>query len=145
MGVESDTNAWSAYGGRWRSVRITYPRYWPPAWGLEPLLALAVGIAVVVGSAGVAVILGVAVAIMAASDLAYGERGDGAILRLRSFGDDRKQRYFVAVDDGGSRRIRAFRVSPHLYERLEQDEVVTVRTTSNLGCVRWIIPASEAD
>jgi hypothetical protein len=69
----------------------------------------------------------------------------GRILRLRSFGDDKKQRYFVAVDDGSSRRIRAFRVSPHLYEGLEQDEVVTVRTTSNLGCVRWIIRASEAD
>jgi hypothetical protein len=51
----------------------------------------------------------------------------------------------VAVDDGASREIRAFKVGPHLYQGLEQGEVVTVRTTRHLGCVRWIIPATERD
>jgi Predicted membrane protein (DUF2207) C-terminal domain len=49
MGVESDTHGWSAYGGSWRPVRITYPHYWPVVWGAEPLLALAVGGLAVIG------------------------------------------------------------------------------------------------
>jgi hypothetical protein len=99
--VESDTNAWSVYGGRWRSVRISYPRYWPPGWGVEPLLALAVGIAVAVGSALFLYFVGDRCSRRACSGrrrcqrrargdprrrsgdhghvrLAYGERGDGA-------------------------------------------------------------------
>jgi len=44
MGTESDTDAWSAYGGRWRLVRVVYPRLWPPAWGLDPLVAIVAGI-----------------------------------------------------------------------------------------------------
>ena len=169
MGVESDTNAWSAYGGRWRSVRISYPRLWPPGWGADPLVAVGVGLAVVAAAAtflyctglsqlddgvfaivplgilGVPVILGVAVVIMAASDWRTAAEVTGPILRLRTFGDDKKQRHYVAVDDGSSRAIRAFKVSPRLYQGLEQGDVVTVRTTKNLGCVRWIIPAPIAD
>jgi hypothetical protein len=168
MGVESDTNAWSGYGGRWRSVRISYPRLWPPGWGAEPLAALAVGLLVVVAAAtilylsglsqldagvfaivplaivGIPVVLGVAVVIMAASDWRTAVEVTGPILRLRSFGDDKKRRYYVAVDDGSSREIRAFRVKPRLYEGLEQGEVVTVQATANLGCVRWIIPGPDS-
>jgi hypothetical protein len=36
MGSESDHRAWSSYGGQWRQVRVTYPRYWPPAYGASP-------------------------------------------------------------------------------------------------------------
>lgn len=43
MGTESDTDAWSAHGGRWRPVRVAYPRVWPPGWGLEPLWSRASG------------------------------------------------------------------------------------------------------
>ena len=169
MGAESDTNAWTAYGGRWRSVRISYPRLWPPGWGMDPLVALVVGLAVLVGSTfflyvsgpalidagafgavplavvGIALILGVAVVVVAASDWRTAVEVTGPILRLRSFGDDKKQRYYVAVNDGGSRKIRAFRVSPRLYQGVEQGDQVTVRATSSLGCVRWIIPAPDAD
>jgi hypothetical protein len=167
MGAESDTSAWSAYGGRWRSVRISYPRMWPPGWGTDPLVAFAVGLAVVVGAAvllygsglslldagifgivllvvlGIPVILGVAVVIMAASDWRTAMEVAGPILRLRSFGDDKKQRYYVAVDDGNSPEIRAFKVGAGVYAGLEQGEVVTVRATANLGCVRWIIREEE--
>jgi hypothetical protein len=38
MGTESDTHAWSSYGGGWRPVRVRYPRLWPPGWGLDPRL-----------------------------------------------------------------------------------------------------------
>lgn len=36
MGAESDTWAWSHYSGRWRQVRVDYPRSWPPGWGRAP-------------------------------------------------------------------------------------------------------------
>ena len=45
LGAESDTVAWSAYGGRWRMVRIDYPRWIPPGWGKRPALATAIGVA----------------------------------------------------------------------------------------------------
>ena len=44
MGAESDTRAWSAYGGEWREVRVRYPLLWPPGWGMGPLNALALGL-----------------------------------------------------------------------------------------------------
>lgn len=57
LGNESTNEAWSSYGGRWRVVRIHYPRWIPPAWGQAPgaaafkaLILLAVAI---MGGAGV--------------------------------------------------------------------------------------------
>jgi hypothetical protein len=163
MGVESDTHTWSADGGRWRPVRVAYPRIWPPGWGANPLVALAAGLAVAVGSgfvlytlgpslfdagaiAGVllvvvcaAVIVGVAVVLMAGADWKTTVEVTGPILRLRSFGDDEKRRYYVAVDDGAAPVIRAFRVSARHYSGLEQGELITVRATKNLAHVQWII------
>jgi Predicted membrane protein (DUF2207) len=163
MGVESDTHAWSAYGGRWRPVRVAYPNLWPPGWGTDPLVALFASAAVVVGAAvflyfvgaflldggsvGAAgfviacglVVGGVAVVVMAWSDWLSGVEVTGPILRLRAFGDEKHRRYYVAVDDGRSSSIRAWRVSPSNYANLAQGEVVTARLTPRLGCVRWII------
>ncbi len=70
----------------------------------------------------------------------------GAILRLRALGDDDDLRYYVAVDDGSSDRIRALRIDERLYSGLAQGEEITIRLTPNLGCVRWIVGAeNEAD
>jgi Predicted membrane protein (DUF2207) len=41
LGSESAHEAWSSYGGRWRVVRIRYPRWIPPAWGQAPAGAAA--------------------------------------------------------------------------------------------------------
>jgi Predicted membrane protein (DUF2207) len=174
MGAESDTHAWSSYGGRWRPVRISYPRVWPIGWGLDPAVGAAAGLgAALAGSLAlyfvgptladalgdgwwslipglllivpaVAVVVGVALAIMAARDLTSMLEVTAPIVRLRTFGDDDDRRYYVGVDDGGSRSIRAFRVRPAVYAGLEQGEVVTVRHTGNLGCVRWILRADAA-
>jgi hypothetical protein len=168
MGVESDTEAWTAYGGRWRRVRVSYPRYWPPGWGADPILALLVGLGLVVGfglvlytsalaflDAGVfgvvpfgvscvALVIGVAVVVMGASDWRTAVEVTGPILRLRTFGDDDKSRHYVAVDDGESDTIRAWKVNPRHYQGLEQGDVVTARLTRNLRCVRWIIRAEAA-
>lgn len=168
MGVESDTEAWSAYGGRWRPVRIAYPRFFPPGWGADPARTLLVALAVAAGAAivlyargtelvdaglfgalpfavvSLALVVAVAVVVMSAADYATAMEVTGPILRLRAFGDDGK-RYYVAIDDGNSSVIRAFRVSPRLYEGLEQGVTITARITSRLGCVRWIVPATESD
>ena len=168
MGVESDTDAWTAYGGSWRHVRISYPRYWPPGWGVDPTVALVAGAAVVAGCglllylgaptlldagvfgalpltiAGIGVVVGVAVVLMAASDWRTAVEVTGPILRLRTFGDDEKRRYYVAVDDGTSNTIRAWRVKSPRYEGLEQGQVITARLTRNLRCLRWVIPADAA-
>ncbi|HET9462312.1 MAG TPA: hypothetical protein VFO56_10285 [Gaiellaceae bacterium] len=167
MGVESDTHAWSAHGGRWRPVRIAYPRVWPPGWGAHPLAAFAVGLAAAVGSGFVlytvgptlldaggfasvvllgmcaAVVVGVAVVLMAGADWKTAVEVTGPILRLRTFGDDEKRRYYVAVDDGSSPVIRAFRVKERHYSGLQQGEVITVRTTKNLAHVQWIIARAD--
>jgi hypothetical protein len=165
MGVESDTHAWSSYGGRWRPVRIVYPRLWPPLWGKDPVVATviglgAVGAAVLVlytfgaalldsGALGLVflllpstiVVVGVAVVIMAWTDWLSTTEVTGPVLRLRTFGDEKNRRYYVAVDDGTSRSIRAWRVSPARYQGIEQGDVVTAHLTRNLCCVRWIIHA----
>lgn len=165
MGVESDTEAWTSHGGRWRRVRIAYPRLWPPGWGADPLVGLLVGLALVVGlglllyttgpellDAGVfgavpfavaclGVVLGSALVVMAGSDWRTAVEVSGPILRLRTFGGDDNSRYYVAVDDGESDVIRAWKVSRARYEGLEQGDVVTARLTRNLCCVRWIVPA----
>jgi hypothetical protein len=168
MGVESDTHAWSTHGGRWRPVRITYPRYFPPGWGVDPARALLVALAVSVGlaiflyalgaeliDAGLfgavpfavaclGVVVGVAVIVMAAADYRTADEVTGPILRLRALGDDDK-RHYVAIDDGTSPVLRAFRVSAGQYQGLEQGDTVTMRITSRLGCVRWIVPASATE
>jgi hypothetical protein len=167
MGTESDTEAWSAYGGRWRRVRVSYPRLWPPAWGADPLVASGVGLAVVVASgiflyvlgpslvdAGAlasvpllaacgGVILGAALVVMAGADWRTAIEITGPILRLRTFGDDEKRRHYIAVDDGRSDAIRAWRVSRARYEGLQQGEVITARLTRNLSCVRWVVHAED--
>jgi predicted membrane protein DUF2207 len=169
MGVESDTHAWSAYSGRWRPVRVSYPRLWPPAWGKEPARALLFGVGVSVGlgvfpyvlgpsqlEAGVfgavtfvvacsAFVLAVPAVVMAARDWHDETEVTGPILRLRALGDeDDELRYYVAVDDGASDRIRAFRIDEDDYRGLAQGDVITVRLTSNLGCVRWILREEDA-
>lgn len=163
MGAESDTRAWSAYGGSWREVRVSYPRLWPPGWGSEPAAASSVGLAVAVGAAILLYVIGpsfldagaIATAqlvliacigllgLLASLRGAADTRGEfditGPILRLRAFDEDDDTRYYVAVDDGVSPGLRAFRVSREQFRGLRQGEVVTVRATGYLGRVRWIV------
>jgi hypothetical protein len=172
MGTESDTAAWSAHGGRWRPVRVSYPRLWPPGWGLSPLVAAVAGLGAVVAGAlalywlgpglveaangawsilvvaillvpSAAVVVGIALAVMALADSRSTTEVSGPILRLRIVGDEDKSRHYVAVDDGSSRAIRAWKVNALQYLGLRQGQTVTVSATPNLGCVRWIIDETE--
>src|SRR5919201_3550091 len=129
MGAESDHHAWSSYSGQWRSVRIRYPHFIPLGWGLHPLVVvLRAGLALapvvvlllvvpkdlVALPAAIAVVAGLVV-VWAIVDLGSTREVTGQILRLRTYGDDDDKRYYVAVDDGRSATIRAWRVKPELY------------------------------
>jgi Predicted membrane protein (DUF2207) len=152
MGAESAHHAWSSYGGRWRAVRIRYPYLVPLGWGLHPLvvvlragLALAPALVLwlvvpkelVVVPAAVLVAAGLVV-VWALVDLGSTKEVTGQVLRLRAYGDDDSKRHYVAVDDGTSATIRAWRVRPELYSPLRQYEVVTGTLTRNLRYVRAI-------
>lgn len=50
MGAEDDHRAWSRTGGRWRRVRVRYPRWWPPGWGMHPALGALAGAAIGIGA-----------------------------------------------------------------------------------------------
>jgi Predicted membrane protein (DUF2207) len=56
FGAEDDNRAWSRFGGRWRRVRVRYPRGWPPGWGKHP--ALAILLALLWGAVSVAALYG---------------------------------------------------------------------------------------
>jgi hypothetical protein len=169
MGAESDRRAWSSYGGRWREVRIRYPRLFPLGLGRSPAEALirAVPAAVaaffllsVIGGAAtdqveeegpapliavalllvpaVVALLAAIVIIKALADLGSPREVTGQIVRLRTFGSDDSTRFYVAVDDGATRTIRAWRVGSQLYARLTQYEEVTAAVTPHLRHVRSI-------
>ena len=164
MGAESDTRAWSAYGGRWRAVRVDYPQHLPLGWGLHPLIALARGavigavsgflldvtagisdpavaaplsVAPGIGALSASFLLGRSLADLAGSPVTT----EGEILRLRAIGDKGK-RYYVAVNDGSSARIRAFLVKREVYAQLAQGELVAVTATRHLRYVRAVAPLS---
>jgi Predicted membrane protein (DUF2207) C-terminal domain len=152
MGTESAHHAWSPYGGQWRSVRIHYPWLVPLGWGLHPLVVvlragLALAPALVLWLVvpkelvvvPVAVVAGAGlVVVWALVDLGSTREITGQVLRLRAYGSDDDKRYYVAVDDGTSATIRAWRVRSELYSPLRQYEVVTGTLTRNLRYVRAI-------
>src|SRR5262249_21701245 len=46
LGAERERQAWSPIGGRWRLVRIRYPRRLPPGYGRHPLQVALIGLVV---------------------------------------------------------------------------------------------------
>ncbi|HEV7761628.1 MAG TPA: hypothetical protein VGO78_21625, partial [Acidimicrobiales bacterium] len=50
LGAESDHEAWSPVGGRWRVVRIRYPERIPPGYGRHPFKVAALGLLQVAGA-----------------------------------------------------------------------------------------------
>jgi len=162
MGAESATRAWTSSGGRWHAVRIDYPVFVPVAWGLTPIAALgramlravpagfvlflagrisdpavAVPLTVVAGFGALRALFLVtrAVADLTGSPV----RVEGELIRVRAFGDKSK-RYYAAVDDGHSIRIRAFLVPFSMYARLRQGDRVAATVTRHLRHVRSIEP-----
>ncbi len=44
LGAESEREAWSSVGGRWRVVRVRYPNRMPPGYGTHPAIAVLWGL-----------------------------------------------------------------------------------------------------
>jgi hypothetical protein len=172
MGAESDSRAWSSYGGRWREVRIRYPRLLPLGWGMSPRSALfkavvaaaaasfllymlasvapdpraedgarALAAAAVLAVPAVVVLVAAFVIVKSVADLWSMLEVTGQIVRLRTFGSEENTERYVAVDDGTSARIRAWRVSHDVYAPLSQYEEVTATLTPRLRYVRSIGPS----
>ena len=79
-------------------------------------------------------------------DLFSSRTVEGAVLRARTRwapipyafqGEDQQYlRFFVAIDDGRSETLTAYRVKPALYEALPQGSKASLKVTPNLGYVR---------
>ena len=54
LGAESDTEAWSPVGGKWRIVRVRYPHRFPPGWGRPPWKVLFAGLFAALGASAIA-------------------------------------------------------------------------------------------
>ena len=94
----------------------------------------------------IAVVVGAAVLIIrAVSDLSSTAEVTGEILRLRTRGSDDKTRHYVAVDEGTSTTVLAWRVKSEQYAGLEQQEVVTASVTRCLGYVHSITHVAAPD
>jgi hypothetical protein len=68
LGTESDREAWSSVGGRWRVVRVRYPGWLPPGYGLHPALASFYGLLLLAVGAPTVLFVASAVAMVADSD-----------------------------------------------------------------------------
>jgi Predicted membrane protein (DUF2207) len=128
LAAESDTRAWSAESGRWRLVKVRYPRGLNPLAGGRPasrivaavaLLATGVLLVATLGGSGagdgpflVVAAVGAAALVTALADLTSARRVvTGRVLRYRvRQRDDDRQVWFLAVDDGSQDRIRAWRL-----------------------------------
>src|SRR6185312_8800494 len=117
FGEEDDHLAWSAHGGRWRRVRVRYPRAIPPGWGRHPALATFLG--VLWG--------GLAVWLLTRFGRVDGQVGlVGTAVRCRqrqrvlASNDPPKYWYYVALDDGSRDRIAAYCVKEEIYRQIRQ-------------------------
>ena len=61
---------------------------------------------------------------------------EGEVLRERTWGTDENITHWVAVDNGKSPVVRAWRVSPARATEVDQNQVVRARVTPLLGFVR---------
>jgi hypothetical protein len=180
LGAESETEAWSSVGGRWRVVRVRYPKLIPPGYGRHPALMALVGwivlgiglplldivptfadsaldslrddafsgdvptglrIAVpLVAAVGVAIcvsasVVGAAMILTGIGDLLRGRTEiTGRVLRLRERGSEEKTYWYVAVDDGTSTTVRAWRVKT--LPQVTQGATVQALVTPALSHVR---------
>jgi hypothetical protein len=189
LGAEDDHRAWSSAGGRWRRVRVRYPRVWPPAWGKHPgpaiLLAVvsggAAGLAIAwladvagsgrdrslgfsqstydwvgriallgIGVCALVVVWAIWVLVRAVPDLWSRRTVTGEIVRARrrtqgmSSGNQPKYWYYLAVDDGSTDHIRAWRVRAPVWSGCYQGELVNATVTPGLAYVRSVEPATAS-
>lgn len=165
MGAESETHAWTAYGGRWRVVHIRYPQRFPPGWGRSPAAAVAVGLLWVVPVTFVSYVfvarvpalpalVGLAIAAVLFIGFAYGAgtswSGVADIGRRRTLEGEVLRRkdvvthndsgssttaVYLAVYDGNGGELRALRCAPQVASGVQAGDVVRVTVSPHLGHV----------
>jgi Predicted membrane protein (DUF2207) len=161
MGAESETQAWTAYGGRWRVVHVRYPKAVPPGWGRKPLAAVARGLGLLLASAFVvyalrdlagdslpvvrAVLLvpaaigiyGISLLYSGGADLGRRRTLDGQVLRRKeviSHNDSGSSTVavYLAVYDGNGADVRALRCEPQVASGFGAGDVVRATITPHL-------------
>ncbi|MET8146611.1 hypothetical protein ABZU32_40420 [Sphaerisporangium sp. NPDC005288] len=161
-----DKRAWSDFGGMWHVVDVRYPRRilwgrppWPVVFG-GVVAGLAAGfwlwllgvvakaltdwpdaLVMPVAYLGAAVAAGVPIA-FAIADLTTRTEVEGQIVRLRAFrvgGDEHpKYAYWVALDDGRRRQVKALGAEEELWRPLAEGDRVRARVGRRLGWIREI-------
>lgn len=204
LGAESEHEAWSSVGGRWRVVRVRYPRWRPPGYGLHPALvalaglpqlalggaglaalvkagaplpfgsdsnpltgagadlgvagtggsdgemvAYAAGLAIFVTVAAGLALRGLAMAWAGLADLVTGRTAvEGRVLRKRNASRDKQVVYYLAVDDGTTDRLRAWRfrraVSPHPGDMVRAGVTRRLQHVADLELVRTTVDLRTA-
>jgi hypothetical protein len=161
MGAESETQAWTAYGGRWRLVQVHYPSRIPPGWSRTPAVAIAKGLVWIVPAVfvvyvtrevGGLVYLGiVVVALLAfaygvsmlwsgAADIGKRRTLDGEVLRRKeivthSDSGSTTTAVYLAVYDGNGGEVRALRCTPQVASGVDAGEVVRATVSPHLAHV----------
>ncbi|GII67182.1 hypothetical protein Skr01_72670 [Sphaerisporangium krabiense] len=161
-----DRRAWSDFGGMWHVVTVTYPRRF--LWGRPPgpivFAALAAAFFCgfwtwLLGVVGSAVFdwpgsLNLPVAVLAAgltagvpiyrvlADLTTKAEAEGQIVRLRRFrvggDDDPKYAYWLALDDGRTREVKAYGIAEELWRPLAEGDLVRARVGRRTGWVEAV-------
>ncbi len=92
----------------------------------------------IAGARWIALTVAAALVVMALTDLVSRPDVRGQVVRKRSFarrtsGDQPKYRYWIAIDEGTSREVRAFGIDEERWHRLQEGDVVTARVGKRLG------------
>ncbi|MFC4590950.1 DUF2207 domain-containing protein [Sphaerisporangium corydalis] len=163
-----DRRAWSDYGGMWHVVNVRYPRrlMWgrPPLtmilrglvaglftgfwlWLLGIVAHAVLGwpeaLVMPVAYLGAATAAGVPIA-FAIADLTTRTEVEGQIVRLRAFqtgsdgNDNPKYAYWVALDDGHTRDVKALGIGEAQWGTLAEGDRVRARAGRRLGWVEEI-------
>jgi hypothetical protein len=161
MGAESETQAWTAYGGRWRLVHVRYPSRFPPGWARPPAVAIALGLVWIVPAAflvyvtrelGGLVYLGIlVVALLAfafgasmlwsgAADVGKRRTLDGEVLRRREIvthndSGSTTTAVYLALYDGNGGEVRALRCTPQVASGVDAGDMVRATITPHLAHV----------
>ncbi|HYH27478.1 MAG TPA: DUF2207 domain-containing protein [Actinomycetota bacterium] len=114
-----------------------------PAESLRWVRMGAVVLAVIVGIVGLRAL---AALVVSATDLGSASSRTGTVLRIRSFGREGRERHYVAVDDGRSERIRAFRIPTKLrWVPVTEGKHATASFSPRLGYLRDLRPAPQPE
>ena len=164
MGAESETEAWTAYGGRWRVVHVRYPQRFPPGWGRSPAGAIAIGLAFGVPATLVAyalrdrvddgslISLGVVAILLAlvayglvmvwrgAADLGKRVPREGLVLRRKEIvthndSGSSTTAVYLAVYDGNGAAVRALRCTPQVASGVDAGDRVRAAISPRLAHV----------